>query len=252
MKTIQKTIAAVGLAACSLLVYMFALAHQNRMITHRVQLGGERKASVFFISDIHRRRVSKRMIRQLRSHPVEAVIVGGDTAEKGVPVKRVERNLKLLATLGPLYTIFGNNDQEIGTENLLRAVERAGGVMLVNDTAALPGHPAVGICGVDDPSNGKVDIARAARSAENFQVKIVAVHNPYLFPKINQAMDADVLLAGHTHGGQIRFLHWGLQKKGRFEQTERGAALISNGYGTTLLPLRLGAKPECHLLELFY
>ncbi len=26
--------------------------------------------------------------------------------------------------------------------------------------------------------------------------------------------------------------------------------LVSNGYGTTLLPLRLGAKPQCHIIDI--
>ena len=60
------------------------------------------------------------------------------------------------------------------------------------------------------------------------------------------------MLAGHTHGGQIRIGKYGLQEKGSFRMKQGRAKLISNGYGTSTLPLRLGAAPECHVIEINY
>ncbi|AXH98846.1 metallophosphoesterase [Sporosarcina sp. PTS2304] len=244
----------VFLAACSVLTYMFALAHRNRLMTHSVSIkeGATEKLTVFFISDIHRRRLAKRLIKQLANRSIHAVIVGGDMAESGVPVARVRRNMQMLATVGPLYYIFGNNDHEIGTENVVKIIEDVGGRVLVDQTAPIPLHPKWGMCGLEDPTNGTVNIEQAIISTEGYEYTILAVHNPALFRKIADRLQPEIMLAGHTHGGQIRLGKWGLQELGEFLYTETGAQLISNGYGTTMVPLRLGAKPECHVVEIHY
>ncbi|MDV6377655.1 metallophosphoesterase family protein [Sporosarcina sp. GW1-11] len=244
----------VVLSACSLLMYMFALAHQNRLMTHTVSIKdcSSKTLNVFFISDIHRRRLPKQLINQLRHSAIHAVIVGGDVAEQGVPLERVKRNMQMLASVGPLYYIFGNNDQEVGTELLMKIVEEVGGVTLIDQTVTIPQHPTWGLCGLQDPTNGPVDIDQAVTSAERCEHTILAVHNPSQFRKIASRLQPKLMLAGHTHGGQIRLGTWGLQDKGKFQTTETGAQLISNGYGTTMVPLRLGAKSECHIVEIHY
>ncbi|PIC63278.1 hypothetical protein CSV79_12740 [Sporosarcina sp. P13] len=244
----------VVLSACSVLTYMFALAHQNRLMTHTVSIKdySSNTLNVFFISDIHRRRLSKRLIKQLSNKTIHAVIIGGDVAEKGVPLERVRGNMQMLASVGPLYYIFGNNDQEVGTEQLLKIVEEVGGVTLIDQTATIPLHPTWGVCGLQDPANGSVDMDKVVASAQWCEHTILAVHNPSLFRKIEGRMQPELMLAGHTHGGQIRLGTWGLQKKGKFQYTQTGARLISNGYGTTMVPLRLGAKSECHVVEVHY
>lgn len=244
----------VILSACSVLSYMFILAHRNRLLTHTVSIKEQstNTLNVFFISDIHRRRLSKRLVNQLQHSTIHAVIVGGDVAEKGVPLERVRKNMQLLASIGPLYYIFGNNDQEVGTQELLKIVEEVGGKTLIDNTATIPHHPIWGVCGLQDRTNGPVNIDQAIASAQWAKHMILVAHNPSLFRKIEGRMQPELMLAGHTHGGQIRLGTWGLQDEGEFQYTEAGAQLISNGYGTTMVPLRLGAKPECHVVEIHY
>ncbi|WP_153732200.1 metallophosphoesterase [Sporosarcina obsidiansis] len=254
MKSLLKALLSVLLSGMSVLTYMFYLAHQNRVLIHTLSIGTRtsKTLTIFFISDIHRRRLPKRLLKRLQKFPIDAVIVGGDVAEKGVPLMRVTQNIQQLASIGPLYYIFGNNDQEVGTEHVLKIIKDAGGVTLVDSTAPIPGHPSWGLCGLEDPSNGTVDIEKAIASSAWCEHIILAAHNPSLFRKIEGRMEPNVMLAGHTHGGQIRFGKWGLQDVGSFQKTANGAKLISNGYGTTMVPLRFGAKPECHVVEIHY
>lgn len=254
MKRFQAAVLALFISAAGILTYMFCLAHRNRIIPHTITTGNTsgRRLTVFFISDIHRRRVPMRLIHRLKDFPVDAVIIGGDLAEKGVPLERVQSNIRRLAQIGPLYYVFGNNDQEVGAEQIVRIVEDAGGTVLVDASADIPGHPSWTICGLEDPSNGIVNIDQAVNSAAGSEHLILVAHNPSLFKKVGSRLDAELLLAGHTHGGQIRLGSWGLQDLGSFQQTAGRAKLISNGYGTTMVPLRLGAKPECHIIEIHY
>lgn len=254
MKKVRIAELSILLSATSLLAHMYTLAHRNRLLSHSVSISSNpvNRLNVFFISDIHRRVIPEKLISELRSRPIDAVIVGGDAAEKGVPLDRISHNMKLLSTVGPLFYIFGNNDKEVGRENMLRAVKDADGTVLVDETVPVPGHPRFGLCGMQDRNNGTVDIVKAIESTKGYEHLILAVHNPSLFKKVEGFMEPVLSLAGHTHGGQIRLGPWGLQDPGRYELTGTGARLISNGYGTTKLPLRLGAKPECHVVEICY
>ncbi|WP_301109974.1 metallophosphoesterase family protein [Sporosarcina sp.] len=254
MKGLRKALFTTFLSGAGLLAYMYTLAHRNRLMKHTLTIkeDASKQLSIFFISDIHRRRIPKRLIQTLRMAGIDAVIVGGDVAEKGVPLERVEYNLRQLASIGPLYYIFGNNDQEIGTEQLLQIIKEVQGVTLVDSSASIPGHSSWGICGMEDPSNGTVNAEKAIESAVGYEHLVLAVHNPSLFRKVEDTLKPELMLAGHTHGGQIRLGKWGLQDLGRYDKTANGAKLISNGFGTTMVPLRFGAKPECHIVEIRY
>ena len=254
MKKVRIAGLSVFLSATALLAYMYELAHETRLLTHTLTIKPKpsKKLNVFFISDIHKRSIPQHLIDHLSTCSLDAVIVGGDVAEKGVPIERIARNMRVLASVGPLFYIFGNNDKEVGRDNILRVMEEAGATVLVDSSADIPNHPGWGICGLQDRTNGQVDILQAVNSAQGYERLILAAHNPSLFRKTEVLLQPELSVAGHTHGGQIRFGSWGIQDLGSFEENENTAKLISNGYGTTKLPLRLGAKPECHIIEIHY
>jgi len=79
---------------------------------------------------------------------------------------------------------------------------------------------------------------------------ILVSHNPEIHHQIQEADGIDLILSGHTHGGQIRFGRFGLCEIGGTGTVYKAPYLISNGYGTSKLPLRLGARPETHLIKL--
>ena len=80
--------------------------------------------------------------------------------------------------------------------------------------------------------------------------KILVCHNPEISKKMDPQYGIHLLLSGHTHGGQIRILGFGPYEKGRLKKDKDLTTLISNGYGTTGVPLRLGAKPETHFISI--
>ncbi|MFP3427999.1 hypothetical protein, partial [Pseudoalteromonas sp. SIMBA_162] len=65
-------------------------------------------------------------------------------------------------------------------------------------------------------------------------------HNPELFGKVKHNENIKLKLGGHFHGGQIRFGPFGMHQPGFFKVEKGVATLISNGYGTTMVPLRFG------------
>ncbi|WP_339249954.1 metallophosphoesterase [Sporosarcina sp. FSL W8-0480] len=257
MRIIFNSLFGIAVLMIAGLVYMFAFAKRRNVIIHsytvRKEINRGKKLSLFFISDIHRRHIDKRLLEKVKRHEsIDVVVIGGDLAEAGVPLNRIEQNVKALSTLGPLLFIWGNNDREVGEEEIRKIISKHGGIILDNSDASIPNHPLWRICGTDDPSSGRVDIKATLRNANSYPYLIVATHNPYMFKKIEAVCSPDLMLAGHTHGGQIRLGKFSMHALGRFSLQDGRAKLISNGYGTSIIPLRLGAAPESHVIKIYY
>lgn len=235
--------------------YMFVCAKKRNIVHHQLDVGSVSQCNtqlkVFFISDIHRRRVDEKLLKKIQTS-IDLVVIGGDLVEKGVPLSRVSKNIQSLATLGPVFFIWGNNDREAGEEAIRKILAEHGAVVLDNENLQIPGHPTWGICGTDDPSSGKVDIAAALQGIERHEKVLVVSHQPQVLRKIERLYRPTLMLAGHTHGGQIRMGRFGLFEKGAFKIFAGCGELISNGYGTSTIPFRLGAQPECHVITINY
>ena len=258
MERLLKGTGILTLAVSGLVFWMFMTARQRNVRLHKMDIAGgaqrQEKLSVFFISDIHRRVIDNRLIKKIKKHgDIDVVVIGGDLAENGVPIKRVQQNVKNLAVLGKaVFYIWGNNDREVGEGAIRQIFESCNGHILDNENAPIPGHPDWIIAGTDDPSSKNVDIIAALRGLDQEKYSLWVTHTPSLFRKVREQTNPTVLLAGHTHGGQIRLGPFGLQDKGAFTLNGQTAQLISNGYGTSMLPLRFGAPPECHILHIHY
>ena len=215
-----------------------------------VNYAGETPFNVFFISDIHRRKITKRLLEKIDTN-IQAVIIGGDLAERGVPLSRVEENIKALAKIGQIYYVWGNNDREVGAQHIRTYIQNVGGIILENESICIEhSKQKVWIIGLEDVSSGRADIQKSfANVPENEPILFIS-HTPFVFDKVKTRYNSDVLLAGHTHGGQIRFGKWGYYQKGALINGQDEVTLISNGYGTTFIPLRLGAPAECHILSI--
>lgn len=242
MKWITKSI----LAALALLLFMLRNAFQQNLKSHTVELPAIRPFKPFrlmFISDIHRRTLNGNLMK----NPADMVIIGGDLAEKGVPLSRVEHNLKVLSQLGELYFIWGNHDRNVGEAELRKLFEKYKVTVLENEWVTLFGNPQLKLVGLDYFIYEKDAISKAFSGVEPEDTVLFASHTPSIFKYVRENHPADFLLAGHTHGGQIRLGRFGITEKGHFRETNGKTELISNGYGTTKLPLRLGAEAEYHV-----
>ncbi|MGH9487840.1 MAG: metallophosphoesterase [Terriglobales bacterium] len=159
---------------------------------------------------------------------------------------------QLHAPLG-VYAVLGNHDFRAGADLLTRALRRQGLKVLRNQHRLLRHRGAAfQIAGIDDSRQHPNLGAALASTASRFT--LLLAHNPMELAAAARC-GVDLVLSGHTHGGQIkfafaeplyqRFLPAGLLS---LDSTQM---YVSRGLGKVILPMRVGAPPELAFLTLY-
>lgn len=155
-----------------------------------------------------------------------------------------------------VYAVLGNHDFWADAAALERAFRRRGIEPLRNTHTELrKKSDALTLAGVDDATLGEDDLQRALQGAVSNRPIILLSHNPNI---IWQAAAAQValVLAGHTHGGQINIPSW--RRRARrfwpylrgYGQQARTHIYVNRGLGTVIVPFRYRCRPEITLIEL--
>ncbi|MBS8264721.1 metallophosphoesterase [Mesobacillus boroniphilus] len=238
-----------------LLIYMYRQAFTDRVLKQEISLKDFPKSfgsvRIFFISDVHKRIVADSIINEVKGK-TDLVIIGGDLAEKGVPLERVSANIEKLKTIAPVFFVWGNNDYEFNFHELDSLLYHLG--VKVLDNTAVKFESGAGdvlhVLGIDDLSLGKSRLDLAMLDADEKGFRILVSHNPAIINSLKPDDNISLVLSGHTHGGQIRIFGCGPYELGGIKKKNGTTLLTSNGYGTTGVPLRLGARAETHLITL--
>lgn len=156
----------------------------------------------------------------------------------------------------PVYGVLGNHD----TIRMVPALEAMGIRMLMNEGAAIErGRDRIHLAGVDDASYYRThSIEKAAADIPADALSILLSHTPEIYRNAAHA-GFDVMLSGHTHGGQI-CLPGGvpvLLGSGMPRHVGRGPwryrdliGYTATGVGSSLIPARLNCPPEITLHRL--
>ena len=235
-----------------LLLYMLYLGFGNNILRHQITASGiPEKKRIFFISDTHNRTISNKVIERIRGE-VDWIIIGGDFADKRTSFHKLEENLKRLTSVAPTFFIWGNNDEEVGEQAIVELFKRYGVTIVANDSNLLTDESnVIRLCAVHFHESEK-KIEKSLRHCQPNDAIIYVAHNPEVFPSVLRQIKPLLLLGGHLHGGQIRLGRFGMFSNGSFTKQDGVHTLISNGYGTTLVPLRLGAKAQTHIIEITF
>ncbi|MDN3953630.1 metallophosphoesterase [Sporolactobacillus laevolacticus] len=237
-----------------LLTYMFLEGRMNRLIPLELKISGLPNPfdgkTIFFISDIHRRLISEQWLDSFEQK-ADYIVIGGDLTERGVSFSRVRENVKRLTERGPVFFVWGNHDWDAGPDQVARILEEFQVTILNNSTHVLEENNSfLNLSGVNDSTRHYDDLAKTLASRRPFAPTILLSHNPDIQKKLNRSMDIDYVISGHTHSGQINVFGYTLKEKAGVKRHGFGTLIISSGYGTTKLPLRLGAKPDALMLRL--
>ena len=251
---------------------------------------GQPRLRILHLSDAHLtpgRRMLLDWIRQLDHHEPDLVINTGDSLAHPAAVE------PFLEALGPLLArpgafVHGSNDlfsprlknparylwgsstpdyaertvADLPWEQLGAGMSTAGWLDLNNAVGQLKvGSRTVALAGVHDPHIHLDRYERIAGPAPTADLRLGLSHSPE--PRILNrfvADDYDLLLAGHTHGGQLCLPGYGTlvtncgidRHRARGLSNYAGAWLhVSAGLGTSpYAPVRFACRPEASLLDL--
>ncbi|MGO4662995.1 metallophosphoesterase [Terrabacter sp. 2TAF16] len=306
MRAVTKTVLGLGIAGAGVLGWA-SLVERNAFVLRRFDVpvlpDGAEPMRVLHLSDLHllpRQRAKRSWVHSLASLDPELVITTGDNiaAPDAVPalLDAYDRLLgipgvfvlgsndyfapKLKNPLGYLTRNFGKGvgtTQRLPTADLVRGLGSRGWVDLTNrrDSLTVRGL-RIDVRGVDDPHLGydRLDLVRGPASPEA-DLTLGVTHAPYQRVLDAYASDgAGLIIAGHTHGGQVCVPGYGALvtncdlDTGRVKglsrwwpgagstpssQAPEGAAWleVSAGLGTApTAPVRLACRPEATLLTL--
>jgi predicted MPP superfamily phosphohydrolase len=170
----------------------------------------------------------------------------------------VARALGRLRARWGVFAVLGNHDFQVGPEAITEALRCERVRVLRNAHHAVRADgAALWIVGIDDLWWACDDLAAALRSVPPLDPKILLCHNPLgIWKAANQGVD--LVLAGHTHGGQV--LLPGLRALYRSKLGEKFIAgwnrlngtqiYVSRGIGKVVVPIRVACPPEIARLRL--
>jgi predicted MPP superfamily phosphohydrolase len=220
--------------------------------------------TILHISDMHAdmsHGAMQRVIELLGGLAYDACVLTGDFRGKTFGpfepaiegVERVRTRLR-----GPVYGVLGNHD----TIRMVPALEAMGIRMLLNECVAIErGEARIHLAGIDDAHFFRVDsIEKAGDAIPQDAFAVLLSHTPEVFRQAAHA-GFDLMLSGHTHGGQI-CLPGGIpitldsnlpRRLGSGAWTYQDmAGYTSVGAGSSIVAVRLNCPPEITLHHLEY
>ncbi|MFS0722682.1 metallophosphoesterase [Paenibacillus sp. 1P07SE] len=265
---------AAAAAAILMVAWMIKEAFGCRVVVEEVRLDRLPESfdglRLFFISDIHRRTIPQRLVEQAaEAGGADLVCIGGDLREGGVPLERIRHNIRTLSRIAPVYAVYGNHDYDQSRVELDKLLHEEGCTTLVNEHILLkrPEGSMIKLCGLDDPITERARLAQALKRGEardeSGLFTLLLSHDPNILDRLEGA-PVDLILSGHTHAGQITLPVYGpLLRSPEILTYLRGwytledapgvvkpRLYVSAGFGTSKLPIRLGAPAEAKLLIL--
>jgi predicted MPP superfamily phosphohydrolase len=209
------------------------------------------------LTDLHTYGLGRReedMLALLDKEKPDLIAITGDTLAQSGTYEMCRQVLsRLHAPLG-VWAVPGNYENYRRLENEVAFYESLNVHYLQNSSHQI--RDGVWIAGVDDAISGSPNLGAALAFVPREAYTIVLTHSPTYFQQL--AGHCNLVLAGHSHGGQVRipFLSplWTPSGTGRFVagwfEQDRTKMYVSRGMGTTIIDMRLFCRPELDIITL--
>ena len=249
-------------------VHLLAAATWDRTVAYTDLFVRSRKLdpqkgdyTVAFLTDLHNAPESRLwdIVDNLNRRHLDAVLLGGDFLFAKEGAARTLDVLKYIRTRDGIWGVRGNHDRENG---LFAAMEQRGMRPLCNSGTQL--REDIYLAGVDDLRTGWPDTDKALAGAGKEQLTVLLSHHPDVAMNPGRKR-ADLVLSGHTHGGQITMfglwtptLTWtkhitryGGRFRGGWARTPlSNHVYVSRGIGSHSCAPRVFARPQVVCLHL--
>jgi predicted MPP superfamily phosphohydrolase len=221
---------------------------------------------IAFLTDLHAGsffadRELAAIFERVVSEQPDLICFGGDLINScGTELAIFDAALESLAAPLGVFAVPGNHDHRWHSDMgaWQDFLESRGVRVLANHGVRIEaGGDSFWLAGVDDLSEGRPDLPRALTGRRDDEPVVLLAHEPDHFVEAARH-GIDLTLSGHTHGGQIRLFGWAPMKHTRHGwlagefRCDRGTSrlYVSRGIGVTILPLRIGARPELPIVRM--
>ncbi len=229
----------------------------NWILIKKVTLSPNPKYQLIHISDIHYNRDASYLediVDKINKISPDFVCFTGDLVDKKSNLKQA---LNILEKINcPLFGVPGNHEYWSGVsfEDINKTFKSTGGLWLINQKTKFEN---IEITGMAHEEYKHLQSSKKAPDKQHKQYKqLLLTHYPAIVQQASHNQ-FDLILAGHSHGGQIRFpvlgalkVPYGVGKydKGLFK-TEAGTLYVNPGLGTYGIHMRLWCRPEITIIE---
>jgi uncharacterized protein len=253
---------AIVLAIAALVVDAFVIEPDNVQVNQYViHANVKSPLRIADLSDLHTRglgRPERKVLAILAKEKPDVILITGDTLAD--PYGNYDACMKvykqLSALKAPLGVWFVHGNWEIlkPVRHERQFYANAGIHLLVNQNHEL--RPDVWLIGLDDATVGRPNLDEAMQGVPPDVYTIAMFHSPIFFEVI--AGKVNLVLAGHTHGGQIRIPFvkpfWlpvgsGPFLEGWYEE-KNSRMYVNRGVGMSEIPARFLCRPEVALITL--
>ena len=206
-----------------------------------------------------------RMVAMIQEQKPDLVLLPGDFVIQEVlggsfiAPETLAQHLKPLLLHTKVYAVLGNHDAWLDSQRVQVALENVG-IAVLEDRAIpiIKNQCQFWLVGLSDYTEGKLEHHQAFSMVPKDSPTLAFTHNPDVFPDLFKARFS-LLIAGHTHGGQVRlpFIGRAVVPSKYGERYAIGQVVENNrhlfvtpGIGTSILPVRFGVPPEISYLRL--
>jgi len=221
--------------------------------------------TILQITDFHNWRPDDRhekLLDQIRALRPDVIVITGDLVDrKTADFTNAWYFAKELVKINPhTYFVYGNHEWANKRLKIFAIGLKDCGVIILNNEHAVYslGQLTVNICGVNDPVTWRANPDKATAGINPDLFTVLLAHAPSVIkrPAVGRA---DLVLCGHTHGGQIRLPLIGAvwaSNQGLFPAYDKGVYQIAphttlyvdSGLGTGVLPIRFLDRSQISLL----
>ncbi len=221
---------------------------------------------ILFVSDIHLGPLYslnrlKNLVKRINRLKPDIILLGGDYVYKSPKyIEPCFNELKNLKSRLGVYGVLGNHDHWENAESVRQNMKKAGIVLLDNNAEWINiNNDRIKLGGVGDYWSDHQDLTPTVNDVKKEDFVILLSHNPDYVDEL-KTDDVDLVLSGHTHGGQITFFGhmfpfalktFNPKYRTGLIDTGRTKLLVSNGIGSVWsLPVRFCARPQINIVNL--